>query len=864
MSSGITWGQPNNGVTWNAPPGSAPGGAYSQEEIQRLWVKAGGDPRYAKIMARVADAESSGRNDAHNQYEEGGHTYHVKGLWQISDIHGQANYADPMTNARKAVELFNAQGFSPWAASKPHWGKYVADELMPYVKQGGVDPKSIQGIDPELLYHRGGQAPQNDRIEGVAYAGLPGITWGGAPKQQAATGGVTWSNQQGPHLPALPKHPPAAEAKLLEMWDQARRHPVTALFEVISTGQHIGGAYINYVQQSAKGQEHRSMLKAIGDAIFNPTQSLSTPTGAQTREDIGVRAAEKFWFMPDDRAFRAWIDENVPKQWAPILGAVGQGGEQMIAQILSDPTSIAGVGEISAVLKTVGFGVAASKAAGGANALYQGAKAAGAAHLFAHLPQLAELYNKIERYSKAALTARPELHDIFTKEGYAGRLSIERAHNFKGAEAEKLDKVAVNDLAQARNRVRAYGGTQADITAMRLLNPEERLKELDTLRGKWVARNIANDTRKLAQANPGRVLKPGKVLTNQAYHKIPTQAAPIINPKNSDVTGLLQLLRNTTRSLLFLNPFPHGLRNVGALAIAANGISVVPRAIQHMVTGLPKALRTRMIDIGALPTYTQGYHKALYSYIPGFGKLWDKYINATQNVMERLEEGWRGATLEALDAKMGPSKDQLDELMKAQIVADRIGDPRNQAGFIRLVESIGGPYVAYRLGIVPKNMLRAMFEDPKNVANLVRPQVDIQRNRSQAGQAKNELEFGGPPLDIAELLTDPRKYIFSASTFGAIGGGPGGSPYEDTGPVTQLIQGVERWLLPPEVQQSYEVISGKAMPGPYSHGQSTYQDMSLADKLAASWMAIFAGYFKRQESPHTAKRIRSEIEKGTP
>jgi hypothetical protein len=109
---------------------------YGFDELRSLWQQAGGDPQYSDIMAHVALAESGdGKSSANPQatgtpYQDGGHTYRAHGLWQISDVHGNQDWNDPLTNAKKAVELFNAQRFGPWEASRSAgagggWGQYL-------------------------------------------------------------------------------------------------------------------------------------------------------------------------------------------------------------------------------------------------------------------------------------------------------------------------------------------------------------------------------------------------------------------------------------------------------------------------------------------------------------------------------------------------------------------------------------------------------------------------------------------------------------------------------------------------------------------------------------------------------------------
>lgn len=91
-----------------------PTGKLSERQIQSLWIQAGGNPRYAPLMARIAMYESGGNPYAHNGNANTGDDSY--GLWQINyfganrdprtKLWGPPNLMyDPMNNARAAVQL---------------------------------------------------------------------------------------------------------------------------------------------------------------------------------------------------------------------------------------------------------------------------------------------------------------------------------------------------------------------------------------------------------------------------------------------------------------------------------------------------------------------------------------------------------------------------------------------------------------------------------------------------------------------------------------------------------------------------------------------------------------------------------------
>lgn len=93
---------------------------YSEQQLERLWVQAGGDPKVAPMMAKIAIRESGGRAHINNAglNKDGSVDY---GLWQINSVHGynpQKLY-DPKFNAKAAVSIYKSQGPKAWATYNP-------------------------------------------------------------------------------------------------------------------------------------------------------------------------------------------------------------------------------------------------------------------------------------------------------------------------------------------------------------------------------------------------------------------------------------------------------------------------------------------------------------------------------------------------------------------------------------------------------------------------------------------------------------------------------------------------------------------------------------------------------------------------
>jgi|SRR5215471_12558519 len=95
---------------------------YTWDQLQALWVQAGGSQQTAPMAAAIAMAESGGNSNARSPksggYSNGnGADY---GLWQINSKFnggGDADF-DPLTNARKAVQISkNGTSWRSWCTA---------------------------------------------------------------------------------------------------------------------------------------------------------------------------------------------------------------------------------------------------------------------------------------------------------------------------------------------------------------------------------------------------------------------------------------------------------------------------------------------------------------------------------------------------------------------------------------------------------------------------------------------------------------------------------------------------------------------------------------------------------------------------
>jgi hypothetical protein len=113
--------------------------ALSEAQLAQLWIKAGGNPNYAVVMAKIAKRESGGNPTATNLK----HPDHSIGLWQINQLAHKGTYGSdqalmsPLQNAKAAVAIFRS--------AKQAWG----DPLKPWSTHNpAIDSKYIGAQAP--------------------------------------------------------------------------------------------------------------------------------------------------------------------------------------------------------------------------------------------------------------------------------------------------------------------------------------------------------------------------------------------------------------------------------------------------------------------------------------------------------------------------------------------------------------------------------------------------------------------------------------------------------------------------------------------------------------------------------------------
>ena len=106
---GITPLSPNT----NPPPSE--GGALTYDQVENIWIQAGGSPQAAAMAAAVADAES-GLNPNASRVNPDGTT--GIGLWLLPQNGMPPGTTDPVANARAALQFSNnGTDWSQWCST---------------------------------------------------------------------------------------------------------------------------------------------------------------------------------------------------------------------------------------------------------------------------------------------------------------------------------------------------------------------------------------------------------------------------------------------------------------------------------------------------------------------------------------------------------------------------------------------------------------------------------------------------------------------------------------------------------------------------------------------------------------------------
>jgi len=600
-------------------------------------------------------------------------------------------------------------------------------------------------------------------------------------------------------------HPLArAEAKAVNALNFIRTHP----FEALGTAERGTAGFIDAMQRN----------KSFGDAVAEVKKYAWNPSAAAQKElDANL---EQDAHMPSHEQVNMFIEHYAPKPIQKHLKALIGGGEDFTVESSTDPLNFLPVGKLGE-----GIGV-------GLRAMHGAAKAAGIGQAFAHLPAMSKELTDIKDGMQWLFKTRPDLDPYLDKENKMRRFAIENSEAGKAARWSHEDREIVKDTQKSVDRYTNHyapmiGRPRAvNIPAM---SPEQRATFFGDLRKKITEKAIADRSKQTLHFKPG---------VQASWDKVPHQpeAAVQMDPRLNKVLGITRYLGKQAVQLI---PYPHALWNVGMLTYLNGGPLAFMRGLAHTVHGLDPALVKRMNDIGAAASYTHD--------VTGPASALNRHA-------QHVEQSWRAGLLETLDKRLGPSKSAADELLKGHLVNDAAGDYRNHNAFVQTFMALGGPFVSFGLGIIPKAGAKALTQHPGRLETVYRVQEDIQRNRTDKNA--NKLDIGGPAGDLASMAKNPLKYAISPSRAGIFGSIAQMAYSMDHPGLSEMLDGFTQAIYPPYgiAREFGDIALGRGMETSNAKGQKAYEKSSLSDKLAEAMMKFFTtARYNRPESKSQTK-----------
>jgi hypothetical protein len=382
-----------------------------------------------------------------------------------------------------------------------------------------------------------------------------------------------------------------------------------------------------------------------------------------------------------------------------------------------------------------------------------------------------------------AFVVRPDLlHAGLTPAGRDVRIQLENSQRVQKYKDFTTDEGIVNDADKSVQRyaqyVHLHGSPKRSAAAagvlpetlrssaapsgsmtktfsaaeIRAMSPEERTEAFKVIRDEVHKNELARKSNQVFGEASG---------TKLSHVPNPMDWRKYKAPRVAPVAKLAKKAADAGRLGIELNPLPHGGSNIGTLQFLGGGLDAVTRGVAAMVRPADEAVKARLIQGGsAIPDYI-GHHTA--NWFPGYKEA----ANAMSHVLGQMEYGWRAGMLEHLDRVLGPSEAGTKaEYLKMALINKKLGDYHNLTAFARAFASYGGPYVAYKLGVLPKAVLDSVRNNPLLFETVARTEDQIQQNRQGAHQDK--WSGSDPVSETGKMTTNPVGYVIDTATMGLL------------------------------------------------------------------------------------------------
>ena len=273
--------------------------------LEQLWIRAGGPPNVAKIMAAIALAESGGRVNARNRDANGTSDY---GLWQINSSHGYNSrklLTSPTYNAQAAVSVYRSQGLTAWATyTSGAYRAFLANApgAIPLGRPprpgaagtGGGDGSGTAAADTSAAQQAawGSYLSESDSPPQVTAGGPQTVGFGGWLKHNILGGGIL-----GPFNPLSPFEDAQAAVSDLGTflkwiaWLFAPRNILRVVEFNTGAGLMVVGIVLavkGYRSGGGRGSSYQPRRRRI-----LRTAALATPVGRALEEAGAVRSGRR-------------------------------------------------------------------------------------------------------------------------------------------------------------------------------------------------------------------------------------------------------------------------------------------------------------------------------------------------------------------------------------------------------------------------------------------------------------------------------------------------------------------------------------------------------------------------------------------
>jgi hypothetical protein len=361
---------------------------------------------------------------------------------------------------------------------------------------------------------------------------------------------------------------------------------------------------------------------------------------------------------------------------------------------------------------------------------------------------------------------------------------------------------------------------------IRGMSPEERTETFNTIRNEVHTNELARKSNQVFAEQGGAKLSHGPNPMDWRKYQA---------PRVEQVNKVAKTMSDLGRAGIELNPLPHGGSNVGTLQFLGGGLDAVTRGVAAMVKPPSELIKGRLISMGsAVPDYI-GHHTGG---IPGYKEA----ANAMSGILGQMEYGWRAGMLEHLDRVLGPTEaGSKAEYMKGVLINKKLGDYHNLTAFARAFASYGGPFVAYKLGVLPKAVLDSVRNNPINFETAARTGQQMQENRQ--GHQQDKLSASDPVSETGEMTTNPVGYLVNTATMGLMRDGfeLANDWTNPSGTHETFDQGIakiaENHIAPlGMVAGTMENVQGKSMAG---------QSMTFADHMMAVLMGALNAHIHK-------------------